>query len=255
MKTTTKLFIGIIIYLNFCINSFGGETIRIAGEEWRPFSSKDLKYYGLMNRIITESFAIGNVKVEYDFFPGARALHFVKYGDWDATGGWTPSDERAKDYYFSETLFEEILVFFHLKANPFNWKTWNDLKGIEIGTVYKSYYGKEFEKAEKEGKLIIQKVPSDTLNFRKIIHKRIAIVPKNLDAGLDLLQTEFKPEERELITYHPLPLDKGPLVLMFSKKVAKNRKMLILFNQGLRQLKKNGRYDQLFKESRSGDYI
>ncbi len=243
------------MFLSFCINSFGEETIRIASEEWPPFSSKDLRYYGLMNHIITEAFVIENVKVEYGFFPGPRVLRLVKSGVWDGTGGWTPSDERAKDHYFSDTLFDETMVFFHLKTTPFDWKTCNDLKGIEIGTVNGSYYGKEFEKAEKGGKLTIQKVHSDELNFRKILYKRIAISPKNLDAGLSLLHSEFKPEERKLITYHPLPLDRGPLVLMFSKKVKKNKRMLILFNQGLRQLKKDGRYDQFFKESRRGDYI
>jgi polar amino acid transport system substrate-binding protein len=255
MKTTAKLFFGTLIFLSFCINSFGEETIRIASEDWPPFSSKDLKYYGIMNRIITEAFAIGNVKVEYGFFSGPRVLHIVKIGDWDGTGGWTPTDERDKDHYFSDTLFDETIVFFHLKANPFDWKTWDDLKGIEIGTVYGSFYGKEFEKAEKGGKLTIQKVHSDLLNFKKILHKRIEICPKNLETGLSLLHSEFKPEERKLITYHPLPLDQGPLVLMLSKKVEKNKKMLILFNQGLRQLKKDGRYDQFFKESRRGDYI
>jgi polar amino acid transport system substrate-binding protein len=255
VRTQAKLVFWIFLLLSVCVKSFGEETVRIAGEEWPPFSSKELKYYGVMNRIITEAFALVNVRVEYGFFPGARALLLVKSGEWDGTGGWTPSAERAKDYYFSDPLIEEKLVFFHLKTNPFDWKSFDDLKGVEIGTVIGSYYGKEFEKAEKEKKLRIQQVSSDALNFNKLIYKRIAITPKNLDAGLNLLHTEFKPEERDLITYHPLPLDQGPLVLMFSKKTDDHKRLLQLFNKGLMQLKKDGRYEQFFKESQRGDYI
>lgn len=250
----TKLFLAISIFLSTFTHSFGDESVRIAGEEWPPFSSKQLKHSGVMNRIITESFAIGGVKVDYHFFPGARALVEVKAGRFDATPGWTPNDERAKDYYFSDTLFDETMVFFYLKTKPFEWKTWDDLKGINIGAVYDSYYGKGFEKAEIDGMLTIDNVPLDFQNFKKLLLGRIDIVPKNLNAGLSLLQTEFTPEERSLIRYHPLPLDQGPLVMMFSKKSKSGKRMLTLFNNGLRQLKSEGRYDQYFHESQRGDY-
>lgn len=250
-----KLFLGIFIFLNTFTHSFGEESVRIAGEEWLPFSSKQLKHSGVINRIITESFAIGGVKVDYHFFSGARALLEVKGGRFDATPGWTPNEERAKDYYFSDTLFDESMVFFYLKIKPFEWKTWDDLKGINIGAVYDYYYGKGFEKAKKEGTLIIDNVPFDIQNFKKLLLERIDIAPANLNFGLSLLQTEFKPEERALITYHPLPLDQGPLVMMFSKKSKSSMRMLKLFNKGLRQLKSDGRYDRYFHESQRGDYI
>lgn len=208
-----------------------------------------------MNRIITESFAISGVKVDYKFFPGARALVEVKAGRFDASPGWTPNEKRAKDYYFSDTLFEETMVFFYLKTKQFEWKTWSDLKGLNIGAVYDSYYGKGFEKAVKNGMLFIENVPLDIQNFKKLLLGRIDIVPKNLNSGLSLLQTEFKPEVRSLITYHPLPLDQGPLVMMFSKKSERGMRMLTLFNKGLRTLKRDGRYDQYFAESQRGDYI
>lgn len=255
MNKTAKLFLALSISLTFCSSSFSEEIFRIAGEEWQPYSSSELKYFGLMNRIITESFAFENIKVEYDFLPGARALLVVKNGEMDGTPGWSPSDERAKEFYFSDPLFDETLVFFHLKTKPFDWNGFNDLKGLLIGTVNGSYYGNEFDKAKKEKKLIVEEVTSDIQNFKKILYDRIDIVPKNLDAGLNLLHTDFKPEERALITYHPTPLDQGPLVMLFSKKLDKSKRMLELFNKGLKKLKRNGKYDQFFKESRNGNYI
>lgn len=208
-----------------------------------------------MSRIIYESFALENVKVEFGFFPVARALNNVKIGKWDGIGGWTPNEERAKDYYFSDTLFTESIVFFHLKKYPFDWKTWDDFKEVAIGQTRGYYYGGGFAKAAKEGKLSIYVVNADEDNFRMLLGRRIDVFPANLDAGLGLLNSKFNQDDIDLITYHPLPLDQGPLVLMLSKKVGKNKRMLMLFNKGLKRLKESGQYDQIFEESRRGEYL
>lgn len=255
MESIGKTALGIFLVVALCTRGAGQETIRIASEEWPPYSGSGLKHYGVMNRIIAEAFASENVKAEFGFFPGPRVLDLVKSGEWDATGGWTPNEERAKDHYFSDTLFDETMVFFHLKTKPFEWKTMDDLKGVSMGTVYGSYYGTAFEKAEKSGELAIQKEHTDLLNFRKLIHGRIDACPKNLDAGLSMLLSDFTPAERERVTYHPLAVDRGPLVMMFSRKVEKNARLVELFNRGLKKLKKDGRYEQFFIESRRGDYV
>ena len=254
MRTVIKsVFLTLISLSSFLCSS--SETIRIAAEEWPPFSSADLKHYGVMNHIISESFALENVKVEFGFFPAVRALNNVKIGEWDGIGAWTPNEERARDYHFSDTLFEENIVFFHLKNYPFDWKIWDDLKDLEIGQTRGYYNGDEFSKALKEGKLNIQVANNDQINFKKLLHRRINIFPANLDAGLDLLNSKFKKEDRDSITYHPLPVDQGPLVLMLSRKNEKNKRMLILFNKGLKRLRESGLYDQFFEESRQGKYI
>ena len=127
--------------------------------------------------------------------------------------------------------------------------------GGRIGTVYGVWYGNAFDQAQKAGTLATQNEHDDVLNFRKLLHGRVAVVPKNLDSGLSLLQTAFTPAEREQITYHPLALDSGPLVLMFSRKVERNARMVEAFNRGLKKLKEDGRYDRYFEESRRGDYV
>ncbi len=255
MRIVIKSVFLILILLCSSISHSSGETIRITAEEWGSISSVNLKHYGAMNRIIFESFALENVKVEFGFFPAARALNNVKIGEWDGMGGWTPNEERAKDFYFSDTLLKETIVFFHLKNFPFDWKTWDDFKDIEVGKTRSYYYGDGFAKAAKEGKLSIQVSNNNKINFKKLLHRRINVFPANLDAGLDLLNSKFKQEDRDAITYHPLPLDQGPLVLMLSKKVEKNKRLLILFNKGLKRLKETGQYDRIFEESRQGKYI
>lgn len=250
-----RLTCALCLLTALCSISYGQGTVRIAGEEWPPYSSQHLEHHGLMIRIITEAFAAEGINVELGFFPSPRVLQLVKSGEWDATGGWTPTEERAADYYFSDPLFDEQMVLFHLKSRAFDWQSVDDLIGQEIGTVYGFHYGNAFEQAQREGVLTTQVEHSDLLNFRKLIDGRVDLVPKNLEGGLSLLQTEFTPQEAALITWHPVPLDEGPLVLMFSRANEANADMVEAFNRGLAAIKQDGRYEQFVMESRRGDYL
>ncbi|MCX4029813.1 transporter substrate-binding domain-containing protein [Endozoicomonas sp. SM1973] len=249
-----KLLITIVILL-FIPFGFSEDKIRIAADEWPPYSSKNLKFEGVMHRIITEAFSLSNIEVEYGYFTGARALDLVKRGRWDATGGWTPSDERAKYFYFSDILLDETIVFFHLKSIDFDWKQWNDLQKIRIGTTIGYFYGSRFEAAKKKLNLTINQTPKDELNFKMLLKHRIELFPSNLDVGIYILKTNFSTEQFDQITYHPKPVDQGPLVLMFSKKSEKSKQLLNIFNYGLRKLKEDGKYAKFLKDSREGKYF
>ena len=65
-ETMKKFLIGIwivIFFLNIATHSFAEETIRIAIGEWPPYTSKELKHYGVVSRIVAETFALEGVKV------------------------------------------------------------------------------------------------------------------------------------------------------------------------------------------------
>ena len=82
------------------------ETIRITIGEWAPYLSKDLKHYGVAARIVTDSFALEGVKVEYGFFPWARSKFLAQEGEWDGSAVWIHNAERAKDFLFSDSMFK-----------------------------------------------------------------------------------------------------------------------------------------------------
>ncbi len=136
----------------------------------------------------------------------------------------------------------------------FDGKTWDDLAGLRIGATNDYYYGAGFERADKEGKLVIERVYSDEQNFKKLLAGRMDLFAVNLDSGLTLIQDKFTQEETESVTYHKFPLDEGSLVLMFSKQDEKNKRLVTLFNKGLQRLRASGKYDLYFKESRQGKY-
>jgi len=236
------------------VNAFAQETIRLSSGEWPPYQSEHLKYNGVASRIVTEAFALAGVRVEYGYFPWARSLENAKTGEWDGTFLWFDTPERRKIFYISEPVLDIQYVFFHLRSEPFDWKNIGDLKGIFIGATVKYDYGKAFQSAEAAGTIKVERAPNDKVNFKKLLEGRIRIFPNDLDAGYEIINSNFTPEQARLFTYHKKPVRSAPHHMLFSKRIGRNRTMTERFNKGLKQLKSSGKIEQYLTESRKGEY-
>jgi len=231
------------------------ETIRLATGEWSPYTSENLKYSGVVSRIVTEAFALQGVKAEIEILPWGRAMAVAVEGESNGTFPWFYNTERAKNLLISDEVMSTKYVFFHLKSYPFEWNTFDDLIGVDIGATVEWFYGKKFESAEKTGKISVERAPSLEINFRKLLGGRIHIFPSEPHAGYSLLNKSFNIDDIRKLTFHPKEFHNKSLHLMLSKKNQKNKQMLKLFNQGLKQLKESGRYARYFEESKKGDYV
>jgi len=225
------------------------ETIRISTGEFPPYLSAHLKDNGIGLRIIKEAFALEGVNVEYGFFPWKRSYKLAQQGEWDASATWGYNDERNKYFYFSDPLYPAVSVFFHLKSFKFDWSNLNDLKGLSIGATETYAYTPELLAAIENKSLNVELISSDQLNLKKLLKGRIDIFPLNIDVAYALLARHFTPQERELITFHPLELYRIQTHLLFSKKIDRNPRLLRLFNKGLKRLKQNGKFSEYFKET------
>ena len=221
------------------------ETVTITVGEWPPYVSLDLPGYGVAPRIVTAAFDEEKVQVHYTFFPWARAFETAKSGDYDATLLWIRTGAREEDFLFSDVVIVGKAVFYHLKARPFSWKTLNDLIGLNIGGLNTGSYP-WFESALKAGiKLKMDTVNDESTNFKKLLAGNIDIFSLDQLTGTAILKKSFSREEMERITFDPKPIESWDYCLMFSKKSAKSKQLIILFNKGLKELRRSGRYKQL----------
>ena len=179
----------------------------------------------------------------------------ARLGEVDGTALYVKTPKREKDFYYSDAVIIDKEVFFHLKSYKFDWNNIEDIKGISIGATIGYSYGGEFVKAERSKKIYVERVPTDVQNFRKLLKNRIDICIIPLEAGYGVINQEFSQEKAELFTHHPHPLAVRTAHLIFSKKVEKNKKLLALFNLGLKKLKQTGKYDKYVKESQQEMYL
>ncbi|HEG44387.1 MAG TPA: transporter substrate-binding domain-containing protein [Phycisphaerales bacterium] len=238
------------------INAANPNRVVIANGEWDPYFSENLQHYGVVSRIVTEAFAIEGIEVEYVFRPWKRGMEEAKNGKWNGTMGWGKKPDRLEVFnYCDEPIMETISTLFHRKDYPLNWDTLSDLKGLDISGTAGYFYGDAIEAAEKNGEVDISRGPADKLNFKKLSEGRTTVVINDLDVGYALMRTELSPEQASQITHHPTEVGSFPCYLLLAKDNAENKRLLELFNKGLKKLQQSGKVKQYWQESRRGDYV
>ncbi len=232
----------------FAVSSYAQETIRITNGEWLPYHSKELPSYGAGSKIVTEAFSLVGVKVEWGFFPWERGYKYAVQGEWDASIGWIKTLKREGEVLFSKPVYGGKWVFFHLRGINVDWNTVSDLKGVTIGATANYTYGEEFDTAEKEKVIYVERVPEEKQNFSKLLFGRIDIFAHAMDGGYAVLRNSFSGSQANKVTHHPKPIQTVNYHLVFTKN-AKNKRMLKLFNKGLSDLYKSGKAKQYLKEA------
>lgn len=265
MKSTKNYFSIVIIGISIIIGFVGGnistfsasaeEIISISTAEYSPWTGKTLKHGGFVNHVITEAFKREGYIVKYKYYPWKRTYEQAKKGRFHATSYWYKSKEREKDFYYSDPITIEKLVFFYLKSNPMkDWNTLNDLKGYRIGATREYTYTKEFWDAAKSKRLRVDVANTDKQNFNKMLKGRIDIFPSGLVSGYSILQKDFDASISHLISFHSKPLSETTGHLLFPRSRKNSEKLLRIFNQGLAKLKKEGLYDKFMDDLLAGKY-
>jgi len=232
---------------------YSEERIRIAIGEFPPAYSEYIQNYGYVSHLITEAFAVVNIKADYAFYPWKRAYVMARNGSADCAGVWYKTKEIVQDKMQLSEPFEDVTTnFFHLKSRSFDWKTLDDLAGLKIGITLGYSYPEDFLKAGRSGKFVLDETPKDESNLKKLEIGRIDLFPSGPIPTYVLLRKIFPPEKIDLFTYHPVPLLSEPNYVIFSPQT--NPAVIERFNQGLRQLKASGRYDQILKDVKEGKY-
>lgn len=231
------------------------ETITIATLEYAPFSGKNLKFNGFVNHVIAEAFQRRGYSVKFAYLPWKRAVTETKNGQYAALSYVYLTKDREKEFYLSDPISDEKIVFFHLKSNPIQeWQTLADLKNHKIGATRGYTYTHEFWQAVESKLLKVEITDSDKQNYKKLFAGRIDLFPSGLANGYSFLRKEFPLSQSRLITYHPKPLSETTGHLAFSRSRKNSENLLQMFNQGLAELKQEGSYDKFVKNLLDGKY-
>lgn len=221
-------------------------TIRLAVGEWLPFMSKSLAGGGPVCRLITELFARHGIRVEYEYFPWARALALGTRKNFNGTAVWGISADRINDYLFSDAIFEDDVVFFSLRTRNFTWDTLADLKNTRITGTLDYNYGDVFQAAEKQGLLQVERTNDDEVNFSKVFRGRADVTLQERRSGYAIINKIFDPEHRKLFVHHPKPVRRATYHLLLNRMLPSNDRYIKLFNMELAKDPKF--FEKLFKK-------
>lgn len=235
-----------ILCLSVTTMLFAEETVKLATGDWPPFHTADRKDKGIMSRVVTEAFAQEGVTVQWKFFPWERAKRVALSGEFDGSASWEP--DNLPGFHYSDPTFTSNYVFFYLKSKPFDWKNVADLKGKNIGATIGYGYGNDFDSAEKDGSIKVERADSDETNYKKLMAGRIDIFPNDPIVGYIQIAQTLGKDKVALFETHPKSLRTYSFHLVLNTKNPKNKTLMEKFNAGLKKLKASGQYDSILKE-------
>lgn len=241
----TSLFASnVLAATNFQTSDAPAQKILVSTGEWSPLISAQKTGYGPISTVITEAFAVSGIEVEFRFFPWKRALQEVRSGRVVASSAWRKTNDRQQEFLFSNGVYDNLNVFFHLKSRNFDWHNLSDLKHYYLGAALGYAYSEDFEKAEERGDFEVFRVNKERSLVEMLLTQRIDAFPANREVGLQLIRSQT-PEAFDQYVIHPKPISKSPLHLVFGKG-QRNQALLKKFNAGLQQLKQSGRYAEIY---------
>jgi polar amino acid transport system substrate-binding protein len=256
----------LVFVIAFFLSTVGGrivlagqDLIRIATEEYPPYTSSSLPHFGIDAHIVREVFGAAGIKVEFEFMPGARALEWARNGQFDATVPWAHRKEREADFLFPDPVIAvDDEYFFHRKDLRFGWNPskpdYKILKGKAVAAIIGYDYGSAFQAAEMSGLIEVTRVRNLEIGFRMLEINRVDLVISKERVAQYELQKLF-PDRPALFSRtreHLSPQSFDYLII--SKKSPDARFFVDAFNRGLARLKASGRYSKFLRDFTDGVY-
>lgn len=215
------------------------KVIVLATGEWPPYTSLEVKHYGLCSRIVTEAFAQEGYRTRYTFLPWKRSLTLTKAALFTGSFPWQATPSRRRDFLISQPLISTKTVFFHKSSYDFHWHRLADLKDLHLGITRGYAYMADF-RAKLEGLGIkYSESNTDVINLKLLLKGHIDIFPLEKDVGLFLLAKHF-PVKKELITYHSKPMAQTQQTVLFPKSSPDSKLFQDVFNRGINKLRSSG---------------
>lgn len=173
--------------------------------------------------------------------PWKRAIGELELG-LAGVGGIYQTEERLKKYDYSDALFVERIAVYYHRDRPITYAALPDLYGKRVGVLLGWSYGDEFDQARKEGKIVVDEVPSDAQNFDKLARGRLDAVLAIEQVGANLLRMSRNTD----ILKSPVYLAEKSTHLALHKKMQATP-LLADFNRSLREIRKNGTYGRILE--------
>lgn len=212
----------------------------VLDDSFPPYSYHDQNQspQGFYPLLVNEIFNKAQIEYTLSLFPWKRALSMLE-NDQAILAGIYKTDEREKDYYFSEPIFTEKLVIYVKDTHKRMFSSLEDLKGLKIGINLGWSVSNEFEELRKKNFFSVQDAKNTETNFRKLDHSRIdCFIVDELNGDISLKKLKLSSKIIKL----EKPLSATPSFIAISKKRKNAQEIIAKINQQIISLKKSGTF-------------
>jgi polar amino acid transport system substrate-binding protein len=193
--------------------------------------------------------------VKYRAAPWARQLKDLEEGMIQITASSMKTPEREVYAYFSDPYYRESYIVFVRKGEAANYhfKHLCDIIGssFRLGVMRDSLYGDDFVRLMKNPAFSkqIEAVTMDDQNHKKLLaHRLDGFIQESSRMSTEGRKTGIFAKVEPLLV-----IEENYLYFMFSKK-STNPEIVKVFNIGLKNMRKDGNYQRIFKKYRLDQY-
>lgn len=201
------------------------------------FQNSDGEYQGIDVDLMTRIAELQGFNITFKFIGFSSAVQAVESGQADGMiAGMTITKEREKAFDFSDPYFKSGIQLAVKKGND-TIKSYEDLKGKTVGAKIGTESA-DFLEANKDkyGYSIKYLDTTDALYGALEIGEIVAMMDDYPVIGYGIAQNQL------LAT--PIPREEGGSY-GFAVKKGKNSELIEMFNEGLKELKRTGEYDEI----------
>lgn len=229
-------------------------TVVISTGEYPPFCGSCLPHHGFINHVVKRSFERVGMNVRFEYYPWARAFKLASSGAVPAVSYVYNTEQRRKDFLVSELITYEKIHF--MLPGSISLKGGNlkkSLRGMTVGLTVDYSQPEEFMKLVDAGAVKYEYAKNDRLNIAKLLKARIDAVLINKNVGTIILEKYF-PDEIKTVYFDKKFMFRQQGVLGFPLHHPDSVFLQRKFNEGLRQVRKSGEYEKMFKDFLKGEY-
>lgn len=254
MRISIMIFSALLLLFSAKSDAHAWLKLRIATTEYAPYTSTSMEHNGYINHIISKAFLETGVIVEFTSLPWDEALEATLNGEYDALSYGNYIRSREKEFWHSEPISVENLVFYINESSGItDWASLDDLKQYKMGITNGYLYNDELASYIKSAPNVVSG-ESDKANFDALIDGDIDIFPIDELTGWYILQREFSDAETDNLTALKPYISTVTTHLLVPKGKINDKLVLSLFNEGLQRLQLQGEMERFKRLLREGYY-
>jgi polar amino acid transport system substrate-binding protein len=220
-------------------------AVTVAAKEELPYFGRNLPGQGLSAEIVRTALERAGYSPSFVFKTWADTYEGAQIGVYDIVGSIWYTEERAKEFAFSEPyLFHEIKFIKRKDGQAITFKTLDDLDGLIIGTVKGYAYRDDFLQSKK----FIRVQQNHLLqNLNALALGEIDLTPGEA-RKIRYVLNEYMKGSIEKLEMLPTPLIRRGTHIAVSRTNPKHEEIISRFNKALQEMKADGTYDRIVEK-------
>ena len=234
-KTLCALLFGLLLTSNAAQSQ---DTVTLTASTSPPYSDVKLPEQGLAMEVVSHVLKRAGYAPQIEFKVWSRAMEGVSVGLYDALAAAWYSDERAKEYLFSEPYLNSKLILLKLRSDRTVYVDKSHLAGKRLGTQVDFAYGINFD--EISG---LKLVPENHAiqNLLGLLNGKVDVVIGD-QRTLAMQLNEYLPNELHKFEVVHASLPTRARHVAASRAIDGEDKLIANFNRALAAVKKDGSY-------------